>query len=290
MMNQTALQQKKLLEDFFQAEEQRKQKESEIERRKAKAEKAAEDALNQARGSASSKRQRETEALNRAKAEIDEALTVYQQLESDLSGFTRPKHQLNLDDEPTQQLREMREKLEEAQANFLLKTLEGNNSASACASKVKQFRGEILQKIEDYRRAKSEASSAILKMRSECRQLQKHKDAKYIQSELSSLQNQVDLAEQHFQMDTLSDYHRTLDISKEVFSKISELTRLADQRSDDRRDSKNVIIVIISTGLLGGFVGSIVGVSTSLGTVTGGIVGFLLFFFGVFFLLRRGNQ
>ena len=73
MMNQTALQQKKLLEVFFQAEEQRSQKEPEIQSRKAKAEKAAEDALNQARASADSRRQEEIEALNQAKAEIDEA-------------------------------------------------------------------------------------------------------------------------------------------------------------------------------------------------------------------------
>ncbi|MBI1925752.1 hypothetical protein HYR99_16065 [Candidatus Poribacteria bacterium] len=247
-MNQTALQQKKLLENFFQAEKQRKQKEAEIQSRKAKAEKTAEDALNQARASADSRRQREIEALNRAKAEIDEALTVYQQLESDLSGFTRPKHQLNLDDEPIKQLQEI---LEEAKANFLLQISEGNDRIHSCVLRVKQFRGEILQKIDDYRRTKSEASSAIQKMRSEWQSLQNYKNAKYIRSELATLQSQVNLGEQHFQADTISDYRRVFEISGQVSSKVIELTQLANQRVLEHRRA------MVGYGLLGSFLGGL---------------------------------
>ncbi len=272
MMNQTALQQKKLLADFFQAEEQRSQKEAEIQSRKAKAEKAAEDALNQARASADSRRQRETEALNRAKAEIDEGLTVYQQLESDLSGFTHPKHQLNLDEDPIERLRGM---LEKAQATFLLKTVEGNNSAHACASEAVQSGRKILQKIEDYRQAKSEASTAIQEMRLGWQSLTNRKSAKYIRSELSTLQNQVTLAKQHFQADTISDYRRVLEISSQVSSEISELTELASQRELEHHRA------MVGYGLLGSFLGGLVfalaipswaGVGAIIGAIVGGLL------------------
>jgi hypothetical protein len=188
--------QRKLLYDFFQAEEQRRQKE---------------------------------EALNRAKTEINEALTVYYKLESDLSGYTRPKYQLNIDDDRIERLRKIKEKLlENAQANFI-------ESADAYASNVKQLGREILQKIEDYRQAKSDASSSIQETRSEWQSLQNRENVRYVQSELSTVQNQLNLAEQHFQADTISDYRQTLEISRQVSSEISELTRLLEQRKSERQ-------------------------------------------------------
>jgi hypothetical protein len=51
--------QRKLFLDFFQAEEQRRQEETEIQSRRTNAEKATEEALNQAKESADSKRQGE---------------------------------------------------------------------------------------------------------------------------------------------------------------------------------------------------------------------------------------
>jgi len=271
MMNQIALRQKKLLEDFFQAEEQRKQKEPEIQSRKAKAEKAAEDALNQAKASADSRRQRETEVLNQAKAEIDEALTVYQQVESNWSAFAWPHHQLSTGKKPERS----RAILEEALKNFQLRTLEGNNSASACASKAKQLGNEILQEIKHYYQVESEASSAIQKMRSEWESLQSHQNVKYIRSELSSLQDQVNLAKRHFEEYQLLDYYQALTISSQVSSKISELIALANQRKS-KRQKRSVGAIV---GLV---IGSIVGIlglmsSGAGGAIIGALVGFILF-------------
>jgi len=262
--------QRKLLFDFFQAEEQRREKETEIQSLKANAEKAAEETLNQAKKSADSKRQKENEALNRAKAEISEALTVYQKLESTLSDFTRPKHQLNMDYDPLERLREIKAKLEEAQANFLLKTLEGNNSAYACASNAIQLGRKILQTIEYYHQAKFDASSSIQETRSEWQSLQNRESVRYVQSELSTVQNQVNLAEQHFQTDTLSDYHQALEISRQVSSRISELTRLADQRETEHQRKISKIEKGIGYGFLYGLLGSLAGWP---GACVGGCVG-----------------
>lgn len=192
--------QRKLLYDFFQAEEQRRQKE---------------------------------EAFNRAKAEMSEALGVYYKLESNLSGFTRPKHQLNINDNRIERLREMKKKLlENAQANFL-------ESADAYASNVKQLGRDILQKIEDYRQAKSDVSGFIQKVRSELHSLETLNTAKYIRLELETVQNQLNLAEQHFQADTLSDYRQALEISEQISSKISDLTRLSDLRKSEHDKEKS---------------------------------------------------
>jgi len=92
--------QRKLLLDFFQSEEKRKQKETEIKSSKANAERVSEETLNQAKKSAASNRQQGNSVLNQAKTEINKALNVYQKFESNLSDFNRPKHQLNMDYDP----------------------------------------------------------------------------------------------------------------------------------------------------------------------------------------------
>jgi len=244
--------QRKLLLDFFQAEEQRRQKEETLNRAKTQKE----------------------EALNQAKTEINEALTVYQKLESNLLGFTRPKHQLDIYDDRIERVKKVKEKLLlDAQANFL-------ESADAYASNVTQLGREILQKIEDYRQAKSDASSSIQQMRSEWQNLNNRKSVKYIKSELSTLQNQLNSAEQHFEADTISDYRQFLEISRQVSSRISELTRLADQRGEEHQRKipklRKGIGYGVSIGILLAFAGAPFGVVK--GTIIGAIFGFILGF------------
>jgi len=199
-------------------------------------------------------RQKE-EALNRAKAEISETLAVHQKLETNLQNFTRPKNQLNIEDNGIERSREAKEKLlGEAQDNFL--------KSADTASNAKRLGTEILQRIDDYRQAKSEASSSIHQMRDEWQTLKNHEGAKYIWSELQELRNQVNLAEQHFEADTASDYHKSLEISREISSRIGELTPLADKRKlEHKRKIKRAII--------GGLIGSIPGDFWLLGMLAG---------------------
>jgi len=248
--------QQKLLTDFIAAEEQRRQKEAEIQERKANAEKTAEGTLNQDKEIADTHRQEENEALNQAKSEMGEAMTVYQKVEENLPDFTRPKHQLNMDYDPIEQLREIKEKLEEAKANFLLQTLKGNKDAYA--SNAKKLGGNILQRIEDYRQVQSDASSSIQKMSLGWQNLVRPTITQYIRSELPPLQNQLNLANQHFKADTISDYRQAHKISKQVYSRISELIDLVGQRESEQRRRASKRKENIPSGIASGIVCGII--------------------------------
>jgi len=179
-------------------------------------------------------------------------------------------------------LREIKEKLDEAQAHFQLQTLKGNNSAYTCASNAKKLGDNILQKITDYRQAKSDASSLVQAMHSELQTLKNDRNVSYVRSELLTLQNQVNLADEHFQADTISDYRKAFEISKQVPQMVSELKRLADKRElDGRAKTKKGIGRGIKIGIGGLIVGWVVGAGAtgSPGGAIGGIImGFLVGF------------
>ncbi len=161
-MNQMDLsKQRQLIRDFFQAEQGRKEMEEEIELRKMEEESSALQTLNQAKAQAASRKTSAIQALEKKTQLALDALKAYQELESSLSEFPRPKEQLNTEYDPIERLRAMEGKLEEAEANLRLKTSAGYEKAYACASDAKQLASEILRRIEEYYQAQSEASSAI---------------------------------------------------------------------------------------------------------------------------------
>jgi hypothetical protein len=105
---------------------------------------------------ADSNRQKEVQVLNQAREEIVNALDVYQKVESDISGLTNPRSQLNIGYNLDEKLGEIRNELEKAKSMFLLKTLDGNENAYISASNARKSGLQILQKISDYHQAKYE--------------------------------------------------------------------------------------------------------------------------------------
>jgi len=155
---------------------------------------------------ADSNLQRENQTLNKAREEIVNALNVYQKAVSGVSEFTNPKNQLNMEIDQNRKLEEIRKELEKSKSVFLLNKLNGNESAYISASNARKSGEQILQKIQDYHQAKSEASELIKEMRSKLEYIKNLKTVKYIKYELLSLENEVNLAKKHFIADNISDY------------------------------------------------------------------------------------